>query len=185
MPNATTTRDPITGRPALVFWHADARGRGCAVCLAPQAATAENDGALVLSLAPQSGPLPDPVATVGEAAETADERRARLFDFSRALRVRLSPLEVAELLAVVGGQSSVLTHGGTEGIHHNAPDRTASLGFKRSEDPNRPGFLLQLSEIPKADPNARRFASFAFWPAEALLVRHALVGYLPRLCFGE
>lgn len=172
----TTTRNPITGRPALCLYHPNAKGNGCAVCLTPQAATADNDGALVVAIAPQDGP-----ADAGAPGAPA----VLPFDWTTAVRVRLDPLEVAELLAVVGGQSSVLSHAGKDGIFHNCPERTVSVEFKRSEDPYRPGFLLGMGETPKADPNARQYRTFAFWPAEALLLRHALVGYLPRLCFGE
>lgn len=174
---STTTRNPITGHPALCLYHPNAKGTGSAVCLTPQAATAENDGALVVAVAKQK--------TVADLGAEDPARRYATFDWTTAVRVRLDPLEVAELLAVVGGQSSVLSHAGKDGIFHNCPERTVSVEFKRSEDPCRPGFLLGMGETPKADPNARQYRTFAFWPAEALLLRHALVGYLPRLCFGE
>ena len=56
--------------------------------------------------------------------------------------------------------------------------------MKRSEDPNRPGFFLGVGVTPKADPNARQYRSFAFWPAEAYALRAALLAKFGELAFG-
>ena len=173
----TTTRNPITGRAAICIHHANAKGTGSAVCLTPIPTTPENDGALVVAVAPQNGP-----AVQGEPLGVP---AVLPFDWTQAVRVRLDPLEAAELLAVFGGSTSILEHDGTEGIAHDCPEKTCGLGLRRSEDPSRPGFLLTAWQIPKADPTARSFRSIALRPAEALLLRHALAGVLPRICFGE
>ena len=73
---------------------------------------------------------------------------------------------------------------GRDGLFHNAPAWTASVTMKRSEDPNRVGFILGVGVTPKADPNARRYHTFCFWPAEAFALRAALMAKFGELAFG-
>ena len=166
-----TAPTPI-GRPELALYHPNAKNSGSAVRFAVIPATYDHDGSLRLVIAKQqsvAGP------TGGWAA----------FDWANAATVKLAFVEVAEFLAVLGGQASVLAHAGKEGLYHNTPATTTSISFKRSEDPCRPGFLLGVGHTPKADPNARQYHTFAFTPAEALGLRLALTAKMGELAFGK
>ena len=159
----------------LSFYHANGKNSGFAIQFSVDPAAPDRDGALYFSIAKQK--------TVGNAAAQGADRYAS-FDWANKTTVKLNFLEVAEILMVLGGQASVLAHAGKEGLFHNSPSATTSISFKRAEDPNRPGFLLGVGRTPKADPNARQYYTFAFWPAEAVGLRFALQAQMGLLAFG-
>lgn len=167
------TNENNTAGAALVFLHPNAKNTGAAIRFTVEPATAEREGAVRLQIAKQ--------ATIASYDEP--ESRAT-FDWAGADAVKLSVVETAEMLMVFGGQASVLTHAGRDGLFHNAPAWTASVTMKRSEDPNRVGFILGVGVTPKADPNARRYHTFCFWPAEAFALRAALMAKFGELAFG-
>ena len=161
--------------PELSFYHANAKNTGVAITFRVEPATANLDGAVYFSIAKQK--------SVGNLNAQGPERFAS-FDWANKTTVKLGFLEVAEMMMVFGGQASVLTHAGKEGFFHNSPSATTSVSLKRAEDPNRPGFILGVGRTPKADPNARQFHSFAFWPSEAFALRAALMAEMGLLAFG-
>ena len=161
--------------PELSFYHANAKNTGVAITFRVEPATANLDGAVYFSIAKQK--------TVGNLNAQGLERFAS-FDWANKTTVKLGFLEIAEILMVFGGQASVLTHAGKEGFFHNSPSATTSITLKRADDPNRPGFILGVGRTPKADPNARQYATFAFWPAEAFALRAALQAEMGLLAFG-
>lgn len=162
-----------TAGAALAFYHPNAKGTGSAIRFTVEPATAQREGAVRMAVAKQ--------ATI---ASYADPSSRATFDWAGACNVRLAVVEAAEVLMVFGGQASVLTHAGRDGLYHNAPAWTASVTMKRSEDPNRPGFILGVGVTPKADPNARQYRTFAFWPSEAFALRAALLAKFGELAFG-
>ena len=171
--------DPAAARAGfnthLSFYHANGKNSGFAIQFSVDPATPDRDGALYFSIARQK--------TVGNASAQGLDRYAS-FDWQNKASVKLNFIEVAEILMVLGGQASVLTHAGKEGLFHNSPSATTSISFKRAEDPNRPGFLLGVGRTPKADPNARQYYTFAFWPAEAVGLRFALQAQMGLIAFG-
>ena len=107
------------------------------------------------------------------------------FDWDNPIVVAFNkPIEIAEIIMVFGGQVMSLTHNGREGIFHDDPESTTSVALKRAEDPSKPGFLLGVGRTPKADPNARRYISFYISPAEAFMLRAALMAEMGAICFG-
>lgn len=168
--------DIPTASPALAFCHPNARNSGAAVRFFIHPATDGSEGAVRMQIAKQ--------ATVGDLGAENPSDRLATFDWAGADAVRLSVVEAAEMLMVFGGQASVLTHAGKDGLFHNCPASTKSVQLKRSEDPMRPGFLLGVGVTPKADPCARRYHSFCFWPAEAFALRAALLAKFGELAFG-
>ena len=183
--------DPATANPAdatavfdtpkpdygtrLSFYHANGKNTGTALQLEVEPAASERDGSVFLTIAKQK--------TVGNLASQGPDRFAS-FDWANKTTVKLGFLEVAEMLMVFGGQTPSLSHAGKEGFYHNSPSATTSISLKRAEDPNRPGFVLGVGRTPKADPNARQFCSFAFWPSEAFALRSALMAEMGLLAFG-
>jgi len=163
----------IPARPALSIYHPNGKCSGFALRLSMEPATFERDGALFLSLARQQT-VADPAAG-----------RWAAFDWADAIKVRFGFVEVAEILMVFGGQASVLTHAGKDGLFHVAPAATVSVQLKRAEDPMRPGFLLGVGRTPKADPNARQYFTFVFSPAEAFALRAAISAKLGDMAFGS
>ena len=159
--------------PHLVFYHPNGRGNGAAIQFSVEPATADRDGAVFFSIAKQNA-----------TAESSPEQRFASFDWANKTTVKLNFVEVAEILMVFGGQASVLSHAGKDGLFHNSPSATTSIELKRSEDPNRPGFLLGVGRTPKADPNARQHHAFVFRPAEAVGLRFALQAEMGLLAFG-
>ena len=159
--------------PHLVFYHPNGRGNGAAIQFSVEPATADRDGAVFFSIAKQNG-----------TAGSSPEQRFASFDWANKTTVKLNFVEVAEILMVFGGQASVLSHAGKDGLFHNSPSATTSIELKRSEDPNRAGFLLGVGRTPKADPNARQYYSFVFGPAEALGLRLSLQAQMGLLAFG-
>ncbi len=170
--------DPAAARagfnPHLVFYHSNGRGNGAAIQFSVEPATADRDGAVFFSIARQN-------ATAG----SSPEQRFASFDWANKTTVKLSFMEVAEILMVFGGQAPALSHAGKDGLYHNSPSATTSIELKRSEDPARPGFLLGVGRTPKADPNARQYHAFVFRPAEAVGLRFALQSQMGLLAFGE
>ena len=159
--------------PHLVFYHPNGRGNGAAIRFSVEPATADRDGAVFFSIAKQNG-----------TAGSSPEQRFASFDWANKTTVKLNFVEVAEILMVFGGQASVLSHAGKDGLFHNSPSATTSIELKRSEDPNRAGFLLGVGRTPKADPNARQYHTFVFRPAEAIGLRFALQAEMGLLAFG-
>lgn len=157
----------------LAFYHANGRNTGFAIQFSIEPATPERDGALYFSIARQKS-----------VATSDGEHRFASFDWASKATVKLNFIEVSEILMVLGGQTPALVHSGKEGVFHNSPTATTSITLKRSEDPTRPGFLLGVGRTPKADPNARQFYSFTFWPAEAFGLRAALATQMGLLAFG-
>ena len=159
--------------PHLVFYHSNGRGNDAAIQFSVEPATADRDGAVFFSIARQN-------ATAG----SSPEQRFASFDWANKTTVKLSFMEVAEILMVFGGQAPALSHAGKDGLYHNSPSATTSIELKRSEDPARPGFLLGVGRTPKADPNARQYHAFVFRPAEAVGLRFALQAEMGLLAFG-
>lgn len=159
--------------PHLVFYHPNGRGNGAAIQFSVEPATADRDGAVFFSIAKQNG-----------TAGSSPDQRFATFDWANKTTVKLNFVEVAEILMVFGGQASVLSHAGKDGLFHNSSTATTSIELKRSEDPNRPGFMLGVGRTPKADPNARQYYSFVFGPAEALGLRLSLQAQMGLLAFG-
>lgn len=157
----------------LAFYHANGKNTGFAIQFSVEPATPDRDGAAFFSIAKQK-----------TVASSEGERRFASFDWMNKITVKLNFLEVAEILLVLGGHASALGHAGKEGLFHTSPSATTTISLKRSEDPTRPGFLLGVGRTPKADPNARQFYSFAFWPAEAFGLRAALTAEMGLLAFG-
>ena len=173
------TTDPSAAKagfqPHLSFYHANAKNSGVAIRFSVDPATPDRDGAVYFSIAKQK--------TVGNAGSQGPDRFAS-FDWQNKATVKLGFLEVAEILMVLGGQASGLSHAGKDVLYHNSPSATTSITFKRAEDPSRPGFLLGVGRTPKADPNARQYYSFVFGPAEALGLRLSLQAQMGLLAFG-
>lgn len=159
----------------LCFYHANAKNSGVAIQFSVEPASPDRDGAVFFSIARQK--------TVADASAAGSDRFAS-FDWQNKATVKLSFLEVAEMLMVFGGQAACLTHAGKDGLYHNSPSATTSVTLKRADDPARPGFLLGVGRTPKADPNARQYYTFAFWPAEAFALRAALSAQMGILAFG-
>ena len=165
--------DIHTAGAALAFYHPNAKGTGSAIRFTVEPASAQREGTVRMAVAKQAT-----IASYDEPSSRAT------FDWAGANTVKLSLLEAAEMLMVFGGNVPALVHAGRDGLYHNAPAWTASVTMKRSEDPNRPGFFLGVGVTPKADPNARQYRSFAFWPAEAYALRAALLAKFGELAFG-
>ena len=157
----------------LSFYHANGKNTGTAIQFSVEPATPDRDGAAYFSIAKQK-----------TVASNEGERRFASFDWANKITVKLNFLEVAEILLVLGGHTAALAHAGKEGLFHTSPTATTTISLKRSEDPARPGFLLGVGRTPKADPNARQFYTFAFWPAEAFGLRAALTAQMGLLAFG-
>lgn len=176
MNNNENAINPI-GRPSLAFYHPNGKNTGSAIRFTVTPATYERDGSVLMTVARQQ--------TIGDLGSEDAERRYATFDWANAASVKLNFIEVAEMLMVFGGQASALCHAGREGLYHNSAVATTSVALKRSEDPCRPGFILGVGRTPKADPNARQYYTFAFWPAEALGLRFALQAKMGELAFGK
>lgn len=172
----TETNTPAFGfKNYLTFYHPNAKNSGFAIQFCVEPATPDRDGSVTFSIAKQK--------TVGNQASLGDDRYPS-FDWASKTTVKLSFVETAELLMVLGGQAYVLAHAGKEGLFHNSPASTTSVSFKRSEDPMRPGFLLGVGRTPKADPNERTYYSFTFTPAEAIGLRFAIQAQMGLIAFG-
>ena len=162
-----------TAGAALAFYHPNAKGTGSAIRFTVEPATAQREGAVRMAVAKQAT-----IASYDEPSSRAT------FDWAGACTVRFSVVETAEMLMVFGGQVSLLTHNGRDGFYHNDPDSTTSVTLQRSEDPNRSGFFFGVGVTPKADPNARQYRTFCFWPSEAFALRAALLAKFGELAFG-
>ena len=176
-PAAPAPETAAVAKPAynthLSFYHANGKNTGAAIQFSLDPATPDRDGSVFFSIAKQK-----------TVATTEGERRPASFDWANKITVKLNFIEVAEILLVFGGHAPALAHAGKEGLFHNSPSATTSINLKRSEDPARPGFLLGVGRTPKADPNARQYVTFAFWPAEAFGLRIALSAQMGLLAFG-
>lgn len=115
---------------------------------------------------------------------TDNDGHEATFDWDTPIAVGFKPIEIAEILMVLGGQASLLMHNGREGIFHNDPDSTTSVTMQRSEAPGKSGFLLGVGHTPKADPNARRYITLYISPVEAFMIRAALMAKMGEICFG-
>jgi hypothetical protein len=172
--------EPMAGAPSrrpprarLSFYHANTKGSGAAIQLeeGSQPNGDERGVRLFLDMAHQK--------TVPSKGENG--RVPATFDWAQKATVKLSPQDIFEFLAVLGGKKD---QGGDErlGIYHDAGATNTAIVFKRDNESG--GYGLSISKKDKEGNSAFRGYILLSEP-EGLGLQVVLQAALVRMVFGS
>lgn len=164
--NTTATR---TFRPALNFYHPNAKGTGCAVSFELHPARDKTAGCIFAVFAPQK--------TIGNRNET--ERTMPTFDWKNKMCIKLEIPDLAQMLQVFRGEYESLADG--KGLYHVSASGSTVIRLERRLEPIA-GFAFDISRK-TTDGESRRSAIF-FTGSEALAFSLAVEQSLGQLAFG-
>ena len=154
-------------RPALSFYHANAKGTGCAAIFQIQPADKTEDGHLNLSLAPQM--------TVGSATNFPR------FDFANAISVKLDFDDIAKMLQVFRGECESVN--GEHGLYHRKTDGSYKIQLRHLIDPVS-GYSLEIHHAPAGESDERK-ANILMSNSESLGLCEAIAGAMYLIAFGR
>lgn len=150
--------------------HGYRSGKGGALAMSVSPAKPGHEGSLVVSLAPQ-GQDPSP-------EEAPAFRAKKQFVWSRRLNVRLSPVEIVQMLRVLRGTLPAVGPGGNGWIH----GKYTRIEVSRVEDGGRSA--VRFSAGRSMQDGSRRFAWVYLDADESAVLLLALQQTLPLLVFG-
>ena len=156
-------------RPRLMFYHANARGAGCALQLELHPAHDNTDGSIWLCAANQM--------TVGD--RRGPEPTYARFDWEHKITVKLDFMDLSKILQVFRGETESLEGG--KGLIHNSPTATTRILLRHITDPIQ-GYSFELYRSAKTGEDER--THFLFLPSEALGLSEAIAGSMSVISFG-
>lgn len=155
-------------RPAFTIYHANGKGNGSAVAFRVYPATAGQSGFVQVELAMQQ--------TVGDE----DRRVYPTFDWKGRILVRLTPIEVGEMLMVLRGASKGIRNGA--GFRHQTDGRISHIRFDHLVEP-KDVYCLEVSQETIA--GEERKVSIELTLSEANAIAAGMSSSMGKLCFGE
>ena len=181
MNNETTTTASVAGsataaapgqqpyRPKLRFYHASARGTGCALQIELHPAHDLTDGSLMMSVANQM--------TIGN--RLGPNPTFPRFDWENKITVKLDFNDLSKMLQVFRGECESLEN--DQGLFHRSPSGMTKIVLRHIVEPVQ-GYSLELYRTPVQGEEQR--AHFMFFPHEALGLAEAIAGSLAVISFG-
>ena len=168
-----TTTAPQLGqiRPSLSFYHANAKGTGCAVQLRLHPAHDYTDGSIWLKIANQM--------TVGNPM--GPNPTFSTFDWENAMNVKLDFNDLCQVLQVFRGECEAINEG--KGLYHRSPLGQTTIKLKHLVDPV-PGYLLEVYRASSKGKEADGHAGMLLKPAEALGLCESIAGAMYLVSFG-
>lgn len=141
-------------RPALVLQHANAKGTGCAIRLELHPAEVDEDGYILMALAPQK--------TVGNM--TGGKRVGATFDWENRIEERLGFRDISQIMQVFRGECESIAY--YRGLYFTGAQGPTRVLLRHIVDPVS-GYSLEVYRT-SADRGDERRAHFLMDPAEAL-----------------
>ena len=163
--------------PHLEFYHPNAKGTGSALRVSIAPAEGDRDGAVFFTLATQS--------SVFVPAQNGAPAKFASFDWGNKLTVKFTFSEVTEIILLLAGSlPAVGQNAKGDGFFHSSSSASTIVGFRRGEDPARPGFLLDVTRTPKTNRDERKRVGLILGTIEAVGLRIALEQSMSLLAFG-
>lgn len=156
-------------RPALSFYHPNAKGSGCAVAFEMIPARDRDAGCIFATFARQK--------TIG--SRTSEERIMPTFDWKNKLCVKLEIPDLAQMLQVFRGEIESIADG--KGLYHVSGVGSTVIRLEHRLEPVS-GFSLDV--VRKAIDGNSHLASIFFTTSEALAFSLAIEQSLGCLAFG-
>ena len=159
-----------TYRPKLAFYHANAKGTGCAATLELHPAHDSVDGSIMLCVANQM--------TVGN--RMGPNPTFPRFDWENRICVKLDFNDLCAMLQVFRGECETLN--GDHGLFHRTARASTKIQLRHLVEPVS-GYSLELYRTPAGGRDEVR-AHLLFSPAEALGLCEAIAGSMALVAFG-
>lgn len=148
--------------------HPNGKGTGCAITLELNPAHGCVDGYIALRMARQTSVAP--------------RGHEDLFDWSRAVKIKLGIDDIAHMLEVLRGAADSIDDG--KGLFHRTATMNATLRLERRLEPVC-GYLLEVKRRLTDTPDASMEQwDFLFRPREAHMLMLAMEHSVPMLAFG-
>ena len=163
-------------RPALAFYHANAKGTGCAVKMTLHPATVDEagtttDGCIWLEIAQQM--------TVGN--RMGPNPTFPRFDWDNVIAVKLRFDDITKMLQVFRGECETIN--GDHGLYHRDANGSVKIVLRHLIDPVS-GYSLELYATHAGGGEESR-AHFLMSNSEALGICEAFTGSMRLIAFGE
>lgn len=153
-------------KPSWTMYHPNGKGTGSALRLELYPAHGAIEGSILATLAPQ--------ASIGSSVTNPG------FDWTNAIRVKLTIVDLAHFLQVLRGMEESIEDG--KGLFHRTTTANMVIKFEHRIEPV-PGYLLDVSAKPY-DGDVKH-VWFHFRQAEALALLIVLEQSLVSVAFGE
>ena len=164
------TQAPGQYRPNLRFYHANAKGTGCAATLELHPAHDDTDGSIMMSVANQM--------TVGN--RMGPNPTFPRFDWENRICVKLDFSDLCAMLQVFRGECESIN--GEHGLYHRTAKATTTIRLRHLVDPVA-GYSLELYKTPAGGGEETR-AHILLSQAEALGLCESIAGSLYLVAFG-
>lgn len=150
--------------PRFSIYHPKSKGNGVAVRMEAQPPTPTKCGGLVVELAPQKGKV---------------NGGFDVWDWPHKMTVRLSPVEVAEVLSVLIGRQESIADG--KGIFIRTIGKSAVFQFYHAISPV-PCYCMNISV--ETEGEGRQTLAIVLTPIEGLALENGLRGSMSKMMFG-
>ena len=169
--NTTANERPAAQyRPSLTFYHANAKGTGCAVSFELHPAHGENEGSVWVRFANQ--------LTVGD--RRGPNPTYPRFDWEGRIVVRLCFGDLTKMLQVFRGECESIEDG--RGLYHASAKANTRIQLRHYVEPV-PGYAFEVFRT-SLDRKEESHACIVLTPAEALGLSAALENSFGVICFG-
>jgi len=158
-----------TYRPKLRFYHANARGTGCAVSMELHPAHDDTDGSIMVCMSNQ--------ATIGDLR--GPNPKYPRFDWEGSIIVKLDFSDLCRILQVLRGECESLDDG--RGLYHTTATASTKIVFRHIVEPFA-GYSLEFYRTAKGGGETR--THYVFSPWEALGLAEAIAGSMSVISFG-
>jgi len=170
--NTKKTTAPAEGfRPRFAIYHPNGKGTGCAMKMELHPAHGDQDGCIMMCVAPQK--------TVGDLHGAT--RKFPTFDWENRICVKLDFADICKMLQVFRGECETLEDG--KGLYHRSARHTTRIVFRHMTDPVQ-GYSLEVYRDTAGHPEDTRSAHLMLNPWEALGVGISFENSIGVICFG-
>lgn len=157
-------------RPALVFYHANARGTGCALKMEMNPATENKEGSIWVS---------------GSNQKSIEEMRTKTkvyprFDWQNSVSVKLGFDDLCSILQVLRGEMESIN--GDRGLYHVAYGKTTRIVFSHMTTLDG-GFRFSVYRYGQTESDEAQM-NFIFTPSEAVGLESVISGAMVYISFG-
>ena len=157
-------------RPKLAFYHANAKGTGCAATLELHPAHDDTDGSIMMSVANQM--------TIGN--RMGPNPTFPRFDWENRICVKLDFNDLCAMLQVFRGECESIN--GEHGLIHRSPSGLTHIHLRHLVEPVC-GYSLEIFRTPAGGGEGMQ-ARIMLSPAEALGICESIAGSMYLVSFG-
>lgn len=158
-------------RPKFAIYHPNGKGTGCALKMDLHPAHGDQDGCIMMSIAPQK--------TLGDLR--GPSKKFPTFDWENRICVKLDFADICKLLQVFRGEVEALEDG--KGLYHRSARYTTRIVFRHLIEPVQ-GYSLEVYRDTPGHPEQNRVTHIVLNPWEALGVGISFENSIGVICFG-